>query len=52
MFNQSDLRFARERQRDIQREAKRHQLAKLARSRDWQSRKDNRRLARVLSLFL
>ena len=52
MFNQTDLFVLRERQRDLQREAKRHQLAKQARSRDWQSRKDNRRLARVLSLFL
>jgi len=52
MFNQNDVLFQRERQRDLQREARRYRLAKHAQSRDWQTRKDNRRLARVLSLFL
>jgi hypothetical protein len=54
MFNQNDVLVLRERQRDLQREARRYNLAKQTRSHDRQSRKDNRRnsLARVLSLFL
>jgi hypothetical protein len=52
MFNHTDMLVLRERQRDLQREARRQQLAKQALSRNRQTRKDNRRLARVLSLFL
>lgn len=52
MFTHTDMLLLRERQRDLERQAKRHQLAQQALRRDWQSRKDNRRLARILSLFL
>lgn len=52
MLNQNDARLIRERQRDLQRAAKRHNLAQQARRNARQSRQDNRRWARVLSLFL
>lgn len=52
MFNHNHVLVLRERQRDLQRDAKHHRLVKQARSHARQSRKDNRRLARVLSLFL
>jgi hypothetical protein len=53
MFNQNDLNTYLQRQRDLQREARQHNLAKQARTyRVRQSGKDSRRWARVLSLFL
>jgi hypothetical protein len=52
MFNQNDARLIRERQRELQRAAKRHNMAQQARRSARQSRTDTRRWARVLSLFL
>jgi hypothetical protein len=52
MFNQNDIRMLQERQRDLQRAAKRHNQARQARRIARQSRPDTRRWARVLSLFL
>lgn len=55
MFNLNDVQYQiHERQQDLLRAAKRHELAKQARSQDWRTRKDSRLklLARVLSLFL
>jgi hypothetical protein len=52
MFNHNDLMVHQERQRDLQREAKRERLARHVRSSARQVRRDDRRLLRVLSLFL
>ncbi len=52
MFNLNDARMLQNRQQELQRAAKRHNLAKQARQTDRRSRRDNRRWARVLSLFL
>lgn len=52
MFNLNDARMLQNRQQELQRAAKRHNLAKQARQTARRSRRDNRRWARVLSLFL
>jgi hypothetical protein len=52
MFNHNDLMVHQERRRDLQREAKRERLARQARGSARQARRDDRRLVRILSLFL